>query len=212
MSNSERKPQSNRLTLSQWGRKVTSRLVDPVVRQLARWGFTPTLLTVIGLLVNMVTGVLLACGQFRIGAMVLLLLGPVDALDGALARYLGQSSKRGAFLDSTFDRLSETALYLGLLWHFQNTSAELEVILVYLAITGSLMVSYVRARAGSLDVDCQNGVLTRMERFLVLLFGLLTHLIVAALTVLAVFSYVTIIQRIRYTLNQLGQQSDGSQE
>jgi CDP-diacylglycerol--glycerol-3-phosphate 3-phosphatidyltransferase len=211
MNDSEHKPQSKRLTFSQWGRKVTSRLIHPIVRQLARWRFTPTLLTVIGLLVNMVAGALLGLGQFRFGAAVLLLLGPVDALDGALARYLGQTSKAGAFLDSTFDRLSEIALYLGLLWHFQNTAAEAEVILIYLVITGSLMVSYSRARAGSLDIDCQIGILTRMERFLILVFGLFTHLIVVALTVLAVFSYVTVVQRVRFTLGQLGRQSDGSQ-
>jgi len=135
-------------------------------------------------------------------------LGPVDALDGALARHLGQSSKLGAFLDSTFDRLSETALFLGLLWYFQSTSAGVEVILIYLAITGSLMVSYIRARAGSLRVDCQVGILTRMERFIVLLAGLFTHLILVALIVLAVFSYVTVLQRIKFTMDQLRLRSE----
>jgi CDP-diacylglycerol--glycerol-3-phosphate 3-phosphatidyltransferase len=203
-----RDSQPERMTLTQWGRKLASRLIGPIVRQLARWSFTPTLLTVIGLLVNILAGALLALGRFRIGAAVLLLLGPVDALDGALARYLGQTSKLGAFLDSTFDRLSETALYLGLLWYFQSRSAGAEVILIYLAITGSLMVSYIRARAGSLHVDCQIGILTRLERFLVLLFGLFTHLILIALIVLAVFSYVTVIQRIKFTMEQLRQESD----
>jgi CDP-diacylglycerol--glycerol-3-phosphate 3-phosphatidyltransferase len=178
------------------------------VRQLARWSFTPTLLTVIGLLVNMAAGVLLALGHLRIGALVLLLLGPVDALDGSLARYLGQSSRLGAFLDSTFDRLSESAVYLGLLWYFQDQSAVAEVILIYLVITGSLMVSYIRARAGSLDVDCQIGFMTRMERFVVLVAGLLTHWILAALIILAVFSYVTVVQRIRFTMRQLRRELD----
>jgi CDP-diacylglycerol--glycerol-3-phosphate 3-phosphatidyltransferase len=203
MRDPEPDSQPDRLTLTQWGRKIASRLIEPIVRQLARWSFTPTLLTVMGLLVNFLAGALLALGHLRIGAAVLLLLGPVDALDGALARHLGQTSKLGAFLDSTFDRLSETALFLGLLWYFQSRSADVEVILIYLAITGSLMVSYIRARAGSLDVDCQIGILTRMERFLVLLFGLFTHLILVALIVLAVFSYVTVIQRIKFTMDQL---------
>jgi CDP-diacylglycerol--glycerol-3-phosphate 3-phosphatidyltransferase len=208
MEEPQHSPEPDKMTLTQWGRKVASRVIQPIVRQLARWSFTPTLVTVIGLLVNILAGALLAVGRFRIGAAVLLLLGPVDALDGALARYLGQSSKLGAFLDSTFDRLSETALFLGLLWYFQSRSAGVEVILIYLAITGSLMVSYIRARAGSLRVDCQIGILTRMERFIVLLFGLFTHLILVALIVLAVFSYVTVLQRIKFTMDQLRLKSD----
>jgi CDP-diacylglycerol--glycerol-3-phosphate 3-phosphatidyltransferase len=202
------KPRASSQTLTQWSREFTHRLVQPIVHQLARWSFTPTLLTVIGLLVNMVAGLLLAFGHFRIGAVVLLLLGPVDALDGALARHLGQSSKAGAFLDSTFDRLSETAVYLGLLWFFQTQSARAEIILVYLVITGSLMVSYTRARAGSLDVDCQLGIMTRMERFLVLVVGLFTNLLLVALIILAVFSYVTVIQRIKFTRDSLRAESD----
>lgn len=208
MADSQQEPQPQRQTLTQRGRQYTGQLIRPIIRQLARWSLTPTLLTVIGLLVNMLTGLLLAFGHLRLGAVVLLLLGPVDALDGALARYLGQTSKMGAFLDSTFDRLSEAAVYLGLLWYFQNQSAGAEVILIYLVITGSLMVSYTRARAGSLDVDCQIGILTRMERFLIIIFGLLTNLILAALVVLALFSYVTVIQRIKFTVDHLRQGAD----
>jgi CDP-diacylglycerol---glycerol-3-phosphate 3-phosphatidyltransferase len=208
MIDSQHEPQPKRQTLTQWGRQAASRLIHPIIRQLARWSFTPTLLTVIGLLVNMLAGLLLALGHLRVGAVVLLLLGPVDALDGALARYLGQTSKLGAFLDSTFDRLSEAAIYLGLLWHFQSQSAGTEVILIYLVITGSLMVSYTRARAGSLDVDCQIGILSRMERFLIIVLGLFTHLILPALAVLALFSYVTVIQRIKFTVDRLRQGAD----
>lgn len=208
MKNFQFQSGTEKQTLTQWGRQVASQIIQPIVRQLARWSFTPTLLTVIGLLVNMVAGVLLALGHFRVGALVLLLLGPVDALDGSLARYLGQSSKLGAFLDSTFDRLSESAVYLGLLWYFQHQSAVVEVILIYLVITGSLMVSYIRARAGSLDVDCQIGIMTRMERFLILVFGLFAHWMLVAFIILAVFSYVTVVQRIRFTMRQLRRELD----
>jgi CDP-diacylglycerol--glycerol-3-phosphate 3-phosphatidyltransferase len=208
MKNSQHQSGSEKQTLTQWGRQAASQIIQPLVRQLARWSFTPTLLTVIGLLVNMVAGLFLAFGHFRIGALVLLLLGPVDALDGSLARYLGQTSRLGAFLDSTFDRLSESAVYLGLIWYFQDQSAVVEVILIYLVITGSLMVSYVRARAGSLDVDCQIGIMTRMERFVVLVVGLLTHWVLAALAILAVFSYVTVVQRIRFTMRELRRELD----
>ena len=208
MTDPQHKPRSRKQTLSQWGREAASDLIRPIVRQLARWSFTPTLLTVIGLLVNMLAGLLLALGHLRVGAVVLLLLGPVDALDGALARYLGQTSKTGAFLDSTFDRLSEAAVYLGLLWHFQNQSATAEVVLIYLVITGSLMVSYTRARAGSLGADCEVGMMSRMERFVIIIVGLLTNLVLVALVVLAVFSYVTVIQRIRFTIDRLGRGAD----
>lgn len=190
-------------TLTQWGRQVTRGIVDPIVAVLAQWGFSPNLLTVASLLANILAAVLMAHGEFIWAAIVLLILGPLDGLDGALARLLDKSSRVGAFLDSNFDRLSESALYLGLLWHFQGQGAHTELVLIYLTITGSLMVSYARARAESLGADCQIGLMTRLERFLVLLIGLFSGYLTVALSVLAVLTYLTVFQRIWHTKRSL---------
>jgi len=128
---------------------------------------------------------------------------PLDGLDGALARRLNQTSRAGAFLDSNFDRLSEIAVYLGLVWHYQAEGFPAGVILTYLTITGSLMVSYTRARAEALGAECQVGIMTRMERFVVLLIGLFSGYMTAALAALAAFTYVTVLQRIWHTRKEL---------
>jgi CDP-diacylglycerol--glycerol-3-phosphate 3-phosphatidyltransferase len=182
---------------------MTKGIVEPIVDVLAKWGFSPNLLTVAGLLANMAAALLLGRGELVWAGVVLLVLGPLDGLDGALARRLNQSSKTGAFLDSNFDRLSEIAVYLGLLWHYQELDYQAGVILAYLTITGSLMVSYARARAEALGAECQIGLMTRMERFLVLLVGLFTGYMTVALVALAALTYVTVLQRIWHTRKEL---------
>lgn len=194
-----------RLTLTQRARRLVRGVVDPIADRLARWGVTPNALTATGLLANVAAGLLIARGDLIPAAVVLVLLGPLDHLDGALARRLNQSSKSGAYLDSTFDRLSEIALYLGLLWYFQGHGSGRDALLVYLAATGSVMVSYARARAEGLGVDCQTGLLTRLERFIVLLAGLLTGRLRIALGVLAGLTYFTVYQRISHTRKRLAE-------
>jgi len=208
--NTPRQLPKQRMTFTQRGRQLAKGIVNPIADRLAKWGIIPNLLTVAGLLANILAGLLMAFGKFFWAGAVLLVLGPLDHLDGALARRLNQVSKLGAFLDSTFDRFSESALYLGLLWYFQGQGAQTETILVYLTITGSIMVSYTRARAESLGVDCQIGLMTRLERFLVLLVGLFTGRLTIALGIMAVLTYFTVFQRIRYTKVHLreNEQSD----
>lgn len=191
------------MTLSQRGRIIVAGLVAPIVNGMARLGITPMQLTVAGLLANMVAGWLLAVGKFRLGGAVLLLLGPLDLFDGALARKTGQSSQFGAFLDSTFDRLSEGALYLGLLWYYSGQAAGAESVLVYLSIVGSLLVSYTRSRAETLGVDCQTGLMTRFERFVLILIGLFSGYVTATLAAMALLTFVTVYQRIRFTQKSL---------
>lgn len=192
-----------KMTLTQWGREMTKGIVEPIADLLAKWGFSPNLLTAAGLLANMAAALLLARGDLIWAGVVLLVLGPLDGLDGALARRLNQTSRAGAFLDSNFDRLSEIAVYLGLVWHYQAEGFPAGVILTYLTITGSLMVSYTRARAEALGAECQVGIMTRMERFVVLLIGLFSGYMTAALAALAAFTYVTVLQRIWHTRKEL---------
>jgi CDP-diacylglycerol--glycerol-3-phosphate 3-phosphatidyltransferase len=130
--------------------------------------------------------------------MLLLMTSSVDALDGALARVLGAKSRFGAFLDSTLDRLSEGALLLGLLVWLLRQDLTLEVILLFFALLGSVMVSYTRARAEGVGYACKVGFLTRMERVLLLGIGLMLGWVRGLLLVLAIFTWVTVLQRIAH--------------
>jgi CDP-diacylglycerol--glycerol-3-phosphate 3-phosphatidyltransferase len=167
-----------------------------VVRALAAWGVHPNTVTILGFVLQTGVGVMFGLGFLRLGGLLLLLVAPVDALDGALARALGRKSRFGAFLDSTLDRLSDAALVLGLLIHYLGQQAILPVILLAVALVAAMMVSYIRARAESLGFTCRVGILTRMER--IALIGALTALglpIVMA-WILAVLSVLTSAQRI----------------
>lgn len=121
----------------------------------------------------------------------------------------GNVSAFGAFLDSTLDRFAEIALYLGLLYLYRGTS--LETLLIYLAITGSLMVSYTRARAEGLSVECKVGLFTRLERLAVLVLGLLLEQVLIALVILAVFSNLTALQRMWHVRSVTTKESEEEQ-
>jgi len=136
----------------------------------------------------------LALGHQRVAGLLLIPVALFDALDGALARLTDKATPFGAFFDSTLDRIAEIALYLGLLYLYRGLT--LESVLVYLTITGSLMVSYTRARAEGLGVQCKVGLFTRLERLVVLVVGLLLEQTLLALIVLAIFSNLTVLQRV----------------
>jgi CDP-diacylglycerol--glycerol-3-phosphate 3-phosphatidyltransferase len=124
--------------------------------------------------------------------VLLLVVAPTDALDGAVAGAVGKDSAFGAFLDSTLDRLSDAFLILGLTWHYLRHAARLEVAVLLVALVAALMVSYTRARAESLGLSCKVGLLTRMERILLIavLSALrLTSVLVWALAILSVFTF-----------------------
>jgi CDP-diacylglycerol--glycerol-3-phosphate 3-phosphatidyltransferase len=163
---------------------------------IGRTGITPNGLTIIGLVLNVVVATVLAAGYLAVGGALLLAAGAFDMLDGALARTTGQTTKFGAFLDSTLDRYSELIVFGGLLLHFQASGLMVESALIFAAAAGSVMVSYVRARAEALGFDCEVGWLPRPERILLLAAGLLLGYPAVALWVLAVLTNVTVVQRI----------------
>lgn len=178
--------------------------LEPLIRVLARMGFTPNALSWIGFLVTAAAGVLAASGHLLAAGVVSLLGGGFDMLDGTLARSTQQESKFGALLDSTLDRYGESAVLLGMLLYGAGRQ-EVEVVLLGgLALTGSLMVSYVKARAEGLGVDCEVGLLTRTERVIILGLGLLTGLVLPVLAVVAVLANVTAGQRLFHVWRQLG--------
>ncbi|MEA2682140.1 MAG: CDP-diacylglycerol---glycerol-3-phosphate 3-phosphatidyltransferase [Chloroflexota bacterium] len=161
---------------------------------------TPNQLTITGLLVTLCAAGLIAFDHPFYAGLVLLFAGVFDIFDGALARASGRSYNYGAFLDSTTDRLSEAAVMVGLVVYFQRHQVFLGPVLVVLATAGSLLVSYVRARAQSLGFTCEGGLLARPERVLLTVIGLLFTplngaVLLAVIGLLAVFSNLTALQR-----------------
>ncbi|MBU0492325.1 MAG: CDP-alcohol phosphatidyltransferase family protein [Chloroflexi bacterium] len=186
-----------------WGRG----LITPLARLLGRLGFTPNALTLVGVLLNGVVALVIGVGFLFWGGVGLLLASAFDALDGVLARSTGQATRFGAFFDSNMDRLAEVLIYGGLLYHYARQGGTWEALLCFAALTGSLLVSYARARAEGLGFSCTVGFFTRAERIILLSLGLmLTPLVTAmalpfdvvsvTLIIIAVGAHLTAWQRI----------------
>lgn len=185
-----------RLTLTDQMRLRFKGILDPIGTLLNRLGLTPNAMTILGLAGNTLGAFFLANGQMTIGGLIILAMGPIDALDGTMARLRGESGVFGAFVDSVTDRYSELIIFGGLLIFFLNQGERLATILVYAAAFGSVLVSYVRARAQSLGYDTKVGVLTRMERYLVLAPSLVINMPIVGLWIIALFANFTALQRI----------------
>ncbi len=185
-----------RLTLTDQMRLRFKGILDPMGAFLNRLGLMPNTITIIGLVGNVVGAFFLAQGFMTLGGVLILLMGPVDALDGTMARLRGEASEFGAFVDSVTDRYSELVIFGGLLYYFTRQANTLAISLVFLAAAGSVLVSYVRARAQSLGLETKVGILTRMERYLVLAPALLLNLPLYGLWIIAVLANVTAVQRI----------------
>jgi CDP-diacylglycerol--glycerol-3-phosphate 3-phosphatidyltransferase len=188
--------QSNRPTLTDVLRGRFKGYLDPVCAFLNRLGIQPNTITFAGLAGNLVAAIFLAQGKFLIGGLLALVMGAMDALDGGMARQRGEPTDYGAFIDSVTDRYSELILYGGLLLHFSNAGDHLVVMLIYLAAVGSVLVSYTRARAEGLGYHAKLGILTRAERFAVLIPSLIFSLPVVGLALVALFANITAWQRI----------------
>jgi CDP-diacylglycerol--glycerol-3-phosphate 3-phosphatidyltransferase len=189
-------------------RKSAYHLTEPAVRLLVKTHITPTTLTWLGFSIALGAAALIATGHLLIAGIVVLASGFFDMLDGALARHTGQVTRFGAVLDSTLDRVSEALLLLGILIYylFLTDQPPVGILLVFLALIGSLLVSYVRARAEAAGLECKIGLFTRAERVIVLAIGLLlSHLdyaLTIALAIIAAFSFITAGQRLAYVLKQ----------
>lgn len=179
--------------IQEWGRAQARR-----VAQWLLWtGLTPNALTVIGLLLNCVVAAVLATGALRLGGVLVLAAGLFDLLDGAMAKVTDKVTSFGSFLDSTLDRYSEVILFGGLLLYILETPDRwLGALLIYLTISGSILVSYARAKAEALGYKLQVGLLARPERVILLAIGLLLERPLWVLWILAIFTNVTAIQRI----------------
>jgi CDP-diacylglycerol--glycerol-3-phosphate 3-phosphatidyltransferase len=173
-------------------------VLDPLGGFFNRLGITPNMMTMLGLLGNTVGAIFLARGEMLTGGLFVLLMTPIDALDGTMARLRGEASDFGAFVDSVSDRYSELIIYGGLLYHFLTVGDRLGGMLVFGAAAGSVLVSYVKARAEGLGYQAKVGILTRAERYLVLAPSLVFNLLYIGLGIIAVFANITALQRIWY--------------
>lgn len=179
---------------------------DPVARALLALRLRPNHLTVLGLGVSVLAALSFARGRERWGAVLLILAGLFDFFDGSLARLSGQVTPFGAFLDSVIDRYSDLVVLAGILVLFAGSGRPTQVVLALLALIGTVMVSYTKARAQAIGVACEIGLMERPERLIVLIAGGLFNLMTPALWVLAVLVNVTAIQRILYTWRVARQQ------
>jgi CDP-diacylglycerol--glycerol-3-phosphate 3-phosphatidyltransferase len=190
--------------MENWARKNLSPLLDPLIDAVARTGISPNALTVAGFGLNVIAGLLIAVGQPFWGGIVMTVIGmPLDAIDGGVARKLGKQSKFGAFFDSTLDRFAEGALLAGLGYYFAARGDALSVVVTFVALVGSFMVSYTRARAEGLGLECKVGLFSRFGRFLLLVAGLLLwplfpQSLVVMVWLMAVLTIYTAIERMVY--------------
>ncbi len=182
--------------------------VRPLILMLDRMGFSPLAISLLGLAITAWSGWIISTGAMFLGALIFLLGSAFDMLDGDLARLQGTVSKRGAFLDSCFDRLGEAFLFAGLTWYFAGLpyhEGQLALLLICATVVGSLTTSYVRARAEGVGETCFVGFLQRTERVILLAVGLLLGqwVLVWVLGFLAVATLATTVQRIVHVAGKL---------
>lgn len=187
--------------LSNLVRRRAQALLNGIALGLNALGLSPNALTLIGFGAMCLIGLILANGYMAMGGVLIVVAGIFDALDGSLARLTNRVSKFGAFLDSTTDRFAEGVIFLGIMFWYMQQGMTFVAYLTYLTLLGSLMVSYARARAEGIGVECKEGMLTRFERISLLVIGLvLTAVfgdtpILIVLAILAIFTNLTAVQR-----------------
>ena len=188
--------------LTDWLRKLLGGILEAIGGGLARLGVSANALTIIGCLLNIGAALVIASGRLRWGGAALILASAFDALDGTVARHMGQVTKFGSFLDSFLDRISESAVLLGLAWYYMQQPGQVEELLAYVAIVGSLLVSYARARAEAVGLECKVGLFTRVERCVIIIAALLLKLTTPALWVLAIGAPLTALHRAWHVYGQ----------
>jgi phosphatidylglycerophosphate synthase len=194
--------------VSRWVRSWDSRLLRPLLSVLSGIGVTPNMLTIGSLLCLVVAGVVVAQGHL-LAADVLLLVGAIaDGVDGELARQTDSMTSFGGFLDSICDHCGDYAFSLGLIWFYLSSQAETEVILVVVALFGSMLGSQVRSRAGMIGLETRDvGMVTRFERMALWIIGIATAQMSTALWVLAVLNNLAALQRVAHVAKRASERS-----
>src|SRR5713101_3945897 len=187
---------------------VCGRIIDQIVRMLALSRIHPNVLTFLGLVINSWAAFLLAAGRFQAAALVVIGAGLFDMVDGRVARETNRVTRFGGFFDSVLDRYSDLALLMGLLVYYATINRFFYIVLTAIVMTGSVMVSYTRARAENTIPNCKVGFLERPERIVLIILGALTDRMAPVLWVIAILSNLTVVHRMIYTYKQAKQLED----
>jgi CDP-diacylglycerol--glycerol-3-phosphate 3-phosphatidyltransferase len=187
---------------------VSGKIIDRIVAALALSRIHPNVLTFLGLVINIWAAVLFAAGSFRMAGLVVILAGLFDMVDGRVARETNRVTRFGGFFDSVIDRYSDLALFMGLLVYYAWIGRFFYIVLTAIVMTGSVMVSYTRARAECTIPKCKVGFLERPERVVLIIIGALFDRMAPVLWVIAIFSNVTVIARMVYTFQETKQLED----
>ena len=206
---------ANNLEASQDPPTLTDRLrvifqvpIEKIGMQLFKWGVKPNIMTFSGVIGTLIGSYFVAKGQLTLGGIIIMCMGPIDFLDGAVARAMGEPESFGAFVDSVSDRYIELMIFGGLLWYYAVAGEMVGAVLTFLAASGSLMVSYVRARAQSLGYEAKVGILTRVERFVVIGPTIIFRIPIVGVAIVAVLANFTAFQRIFFVRKQARRSQD----
>ena len=175
------------------------KIIDLIVRALALSRIHPNVLTFLGLVINIIAAYLFAAGNFRAAGLVVIGAGLFDMVDGRVARETNRVTRFGGFFDSVLDRYSDLALFMGLLVYYASINRFFYIVLTAIVMTGSVMVSYTRARAECTIPKCKVGFLERPERVVLIIIGALFDRMAPVLWVIAVLSNLTVVHRMIYT-------------
>ncbi len=190
------------IMLTDMARARARALLNAIAGLFISLGISPNTLTVAGFVGICVIAAIIAAGYEAIGGLLIIVAGAFDAMDGTLARKTGKVTKFGAFLDSTLDRWADAVLFLAILYRFVQLGDQWSIYLTVVALIGSLLVSYTRARAEGLGASIKEGWFTRLERTVVLILGLILTAwfgpisMTVAVAILAVFANITAVQRV----------------
>jgi CDP-diacylglycerol--glycerol-3-phosphate 3-phosphatidyltransferase len=179
-----------------WRRSISVRFTVPVAKALAHTPVTPNFLTWLGFLLTCGAATLVAAHHLLWGGIGVLVAGLMDTLDGTLARQTGRVSRFGAVLDSTLDRFSEGVVLLGIIFVLARDGSETGAVLAGATLMLSFSVSYIRARAEGMGVECSDGWFTRTERVIIIALGLIFNQLIIALSVVSALSLITAAQRL----------------
>jgi len=194
---------------------IFTHLTVPVAKALVSLGITANMITIAGFFMNVVTGIFLAYGRLLTGGILVIVSGCFDMIDGAIARIRGTDDSSGALLDSVIDRYSEAAIFLGIAAYFYNQESAYGIygiLFAFATMIGSFLVSYVRARAEGLDVECKVGLMQRTERLVLLSIGIIIQstlkvkddlILVAVLALLTASTNITALHRLIHSFRKL---------
>ena len=187
--------------ITEWGRRNFKFILEPIAGIFRALHITPNVITLLGVLINLVAAYLIVTNHIFWGGVVFVIAAGADAIDGTLARQMGIRNKFGAFWDSTLDRISEAIIIMALTYSYAIAGNALGVIVAFLALTASFLVSYTRARGEGIGVDVKVGVGTRVELFIIMAAGLILSkfyepLPFFALVLIAILAGITVLQRV----------------